>query len=605
MSIVTVVQRNRRLLQYATGGTISASLLYYYWPEVDFFGRASMRVTRTAWTVGMIALDYQRALGSWWKMQELRDLTSEEEAEYGKIRSRTHHRAAKQLLRLFQTNGGVYIKLGQHLSAMDFILPGEYCAILSRLHSQAPTSSPDEVALTFLEEHLATHPMSHLLASGQRSLWRRSQRVEWGRRLIADKFASFDWTPIGSASLAQVHVATLRPSKAVEGEAVESRPAEPDERRVAVKVQHYRTMGFATLDISTAAVAVKWIRRVFPQFEFGWLADELKANLPRELNFVQEGHNSERLARSLDPVQPALIVPRVHWDLSSRRILVMDYVGGPDVCKVNELDKLRGFGVDLRKLSERLTKAYSEMIFLHGFVHCDPHPGNILVRRRPKRHRWLVDALPLGSGYSDFDIVLLDHGLYRELSDDFRVNYARLWKAVVDYDEPEMARISAAMGAPAAHRLFSSCLTHRSWERMGSVNGLGSAYSLKELEAIRAKAPQFVEKISQLLNALPRDILLLLKTNDLLRSIERNLQTESPWPTSRSFLIMARYCIQAIYLHDQQTHGHLSYAWYVGNIVRCRLYGLALRYINYWHQVVNYLFPPPPLIDIVEPLFDL
>jgi aarF domain-containing kinase len=259
------------------------------------------------------------------------------------------------------------------------------------------------------------------------------------------------------------------------------------------------------------------------------------------------------LAKYQDPIDPSLIIPKIHWDLSTHRILVMEYIGG-DVVKINQVPKLKTMNINLRKVSERLTKAYSEMIFLTGFVHCDPHPGNILVRKNSR-----------SSG--GFDLILLDHGLYKELSDEFRINYARLWKAVIDCNEPEIAHLSSYFGNGEAHRLFSSMLTHRSWDRLTSLGNLGSAHTLAELQAIRTKAPLYLEKIARVLSALPRDMLLLLKTNDLLRSIERKLSSESDWQLSRSFLIMARFCSQAI-LKDDLVHNK----------------GLFVSYFRYLHQ---------------------
>ena len=508
-------QLYRKIVKYGlvTGGVIAS---WYYWPEISFFSRAMVRITRTARSVALLALDYKYTLAPYWKLLETRKLLQDEEVEYERAKSQLHERSAKRLLKLFQKNGGVYIKLGQHLSALDFILPAEYCAILSTLHSQAPASPPEDVCLIFLEE-LGSLPQYHHI-----KISKRMGNIDKGRAIMESIFSKFDWKPIGAASLAQVHLA-----ERLDG----------DNQTVAVKIQHRQVSDYASLDMATANVAVKWINRVFPNFEFSWLADEIRTNLPKELNFLQEGHNAERLAKYQDPIDPSLIIPKIHWDLSTHRILVMEYVGGENVFKINQLPKLKTMKINLRKVSERLTKAYSEMIFLTGFVHCDPHPGNILVRKNPRA----------GGG---FDLILLDHGLYKELSDEFRINYARLWKAVIDCDEPEIARLSSFFGNGEAHRLFSSMLTHRSWDRLSSLGNLGSAHSLAELQAIRTKAPLYLEKIAHVLSTLPRDMLLLLKTNDLLRSIERKLSSESDWQLSRSFLIMARFCSSAILKDD-------------------------------------------------------
>jgi aarF domain-containing kinase len=509
----------RRVVKYGliAGGAFAG---WYYWPEISFFSRAMTRISRTAGSVALLAMDYKYTLTPYWKLVQGRRLLEDEEVRYEQIKSQLHERSAKRLLKLFQKNGGVYIKLGQHLAALDFILPPEYCSILSTLHSQAPASPPEDVCMVFLEE-LGSLPQYHHIKSAK-----GMRDVDKGRAIMESIFSKFDWKPIGAASLAQVHLA-----ERLDG----------GNQAVAIKIQHRQVSDYASLDMATASVAVKWINRIFPNFEFSWLADEIRTNLPKELNFVQEGHNAERLAKYQDPIAPSLIIPKIHWDLSTRRILVMENVGGDNVFKINQLAKLKTMNINLRKVSERLTKAYSEMIFLTGFVHCDPHPGNILVRKNTR-----------ASG--GFDLILLDHGLYKELSDEFRIKYARLWKAVIDCDEPEISRLSTFFGNGEAHRLFSSMLTHRSWDRLSSLGNLTSAHSLAELQAIRTKAPLYLEKIAHVLSALPRDMLLLLKTNDLLRSIERKLSSESDWQLSRSFLIMAQFCSQAILKDDHKNN---------------------------------------------------
>lgn len=458
----------RHPVQFAAKSiAITATVLAtaYYWPEVSFFTRAVHRVARTAATVALISLDY--------KMHD-----TEQQ------RQDCHERAAKWLLWLFQNNGGIYIKLGQHLASLDFILPKPYTCILSTLFSQAPTSSPDEVRAV-IEESL-NEPLEQV-------------------------FTEFEWTPIGAASLAQVHRARLHDCA----------------DWVAVKIQHRRLQGFADVDIVTAKVLVRAIKFMFPKFEFTWLADELGVNLPRELNFELEGHNAERTGR-LFKRSGLMQVPRINWRYTRKRVLVMEYCDG---VKVTDKKGLRAIGVrDLRKVSDLLTKAYSEMIFVHGFVHCDPHPGNILVTC---------------NGHSDPQLILLDHGLYKELSDDFRLAYARLWRALVDGDEREICESADALGGGDAHRLFSCILTQRSWDNIRMCT-LDQPRTLAEIESIKEKFPEYFEKVADLLAKVPRPLLLLLKTNDLLRSIDRCL-IDDRFIACRSFLIMARYCAFASY----------------------------------------------------------
>lgn len=95
-------------------------------------------------------------------------------------------------------------------------------------------------------------------------------------------FVSFEETPLGTASLAQVHKAVLS-----------------DGSVVAVKVQHPYVQGNARVDLRTMEILVKIMSWVFPEFKFQWLVDETKKNIPQELNFEQEGHNAEKVAEML------------------------------------------------------------------------------------------------------------------------------------------------------------------------------------------------------------------------------------------------------------------------------------------------------------------
>lgn len=93
-----------------------------------------------------------------------------------------------------------------------------------------------------------------------------------------------------------------------------------------------------------------------------------------------------------------LRVPRIHWSLSTQRVLVMDYLAGG---QINDLDYIDRNQINRLEVAGKLGLLYSEMIFKHGFMHSDPHPGNLLVRRAPAN-----------SGRTGSDVILLDHGLY-------------------------------------------------------------------------------------------------------------------------------------------------------------------------------------------------
>ncbi|XP_044916254.1 aarF domain-containing protein kinase 1 isoform X4 [Felis catus] len=348
---------------------------------------------------------------------------------------------------------------------------------------------------------------------------------------IHDLFMSFDDTPLGAASLAQVHKAVLH-----------------DGRTVAVKVQHPKVQAQSSKDILLMEVLVLAVKQLFPEFEFMWLVDEAKKNLPLELDFLNEGRNAERVAQMLKHID-FLKVPRIYWELSTKRVLLMEFVDGGqvndrDYMEKNKIDvnevRLSSHGCCARdahrgQISRHLGKIYSEMIFVNGFVHCDPHPGNVLVRKHP------------GTGRAE--IVLLDHGLYQVLTEEFRLDYCHLWQSLIWTDMERVKKYSQRLGAGDLYPLFACMLTARSWD---SVNrGISQApVTATEDSEIRNNAANYLPEISQLLNHVPRQMLLIFKTNDLLRGIEAALGTRA---SASSFLNMSRCCIRALATHKKKS----------------------------------------------------
>lgn len=135
-----------------------------------------------------------------------------------------------------------------------------------------------------------------------------------------------------------------------------------------------------------------------------------------QLNFDNEKQNSRRIAACLEH-NPAVHVPVVYDELSSRRMLTMEFIHAP---KISQIGAIEDLGLEPSKVAHVLCEVFSEMIFCHGFVHCDPHAGNIFVRANPDP-----------SAPDKEQLVLLDHGLYRELDEDFRKTYCDLWRAML------------------------------------------------------------------------------------------------------------------------------------------------------------------------------
>ncbi|XP_068729639.1 aarF domain-containing protein kinase 1-like [Montipora capricornis] len=503
----------KKALSYATVGGVLAgvtSVLLRGPEEVkrQITSNGIVRVGRAATVVIFISFDYKKSL---WGVEQ----TS---ADYSLIKSQVHLRSAVRLRDLCCRNGGAYIKVGQYIGSLDYLLPTEYVQTLKVLHNDAPKSPFNEIQFVLQEE--------------------LNCKVE-------DVFASFEDVPIGAASLAQVHKATLH-----------------DGRIVAVKVQHRDVQSHAAVDMKTLEILYHVVSWLFPEFKFQWLVEESKKHLPLELDFEREGWNAVKIMHFVKKF-PFVKIPEIYWKYSTKRVLTMEFCDGG---KVDDLPYMQNHRISSDEVAQKLGILYSEMIFVNGYVHCDPHPGNILVRRNPK----------LG-----VEIVFLDHGLYQTLSHDFRVQYCKMWQSLINADLEGIKQSSEALGVKEMYGLLACILTARSWDVITTGIDQGPITD-DEAELIRVNAATYVTEITELLNRVPRQLLLLLKTNDLLRSIDFRLKTRA---TSCSFVTMSRCCIRAVTeqrlqecrgwadwvrIHADSTLGHLRitlYQVYVSELV--------------------------------------
>uniref|UniRef100_A0AAZ3P1A0 AarF domain-containing protein kinase 1 n=1 Tax=Oncorhynchus tshawytscha TaxID=74940 RepID=A0AAZ3P1A0_ONCTS len=416
-----------RLLKVSSVATavVASSGFYLYNNKLDPNDISLVRFGRAAATTAVISYDY---------MTSLKHVEYGSE-EYWALKSQVHRRSAERLRNLCCANRGTFIKVGQHLGALDYLLPEEYTSTLKVLHSRAPQSSMEEIQQVI--------------------------REELGKEL-SDLFISFDVKPQGAASLAQVHKAVLH-----------------DGRTVAVKVQHPKVQTQSSKDIVVMEVLLNMVHWLFPDFAFMWLVEEAKKNMPVELDFLNEGRNAEKVAVMLAHF-PWLKVPKIHWDLSTRRILTMDFAEGG---QVNDRDYMRRHSINVNEI-----------------------------------------LLP-----------------------DFRLSYCRLWQSLIKGDLNGIERYSRRLGAGDLYPLFACVLTARSWTSVNAGIGNTPVTHSEDVE-IRSNAALYLPQISDLLNRVPRQMLLLLKTNDLLRGIETTLQTRA---ASSSFINMSRCCTRALARHKR------------------------------------------------------
>lgn len=163
--------------------------------------------------------------------------------------------------------------------------------------------------------------------------------------------------------------------------------------------------------------------------------------------------------------------------------------------------------IDRDEVSAALARIFNEMIFGDTCrLHCDPHGGNLSIRKNDQRQR------------NNFDVILYDHGLYRDIPIKTRREYAKLWLSVINADEQGMRKYARAVAGISDEQfpLFASAITGRDYEAV--TTSVVSTRSEEEKEVISgAMGEGMLQQLVQLLGQVPRIILLILKTNDLSR----------------------------------------------------------------------------------------
>lgn len=255
--------------------------------------------------------------------------------EHGVMARNVDHQSLPSGVRAtLEDAGGMFVKLGQVASTRGDLLPAAWCDELSKLRSRAEPERR-EVVQPFLE-NLIGQP-------------------------VAEAYAEFDWTPIASASIAQIYRARLHSGEAV-----------------VVKVQRPGLDELIEIDAVAVGQLAGLIERRTPlglTMKPAALADEFISNIREELDFRIEASNIVTLQEALDR-REGVRVPKVHLDLSNDRVLTEEFIDAPSV---GDVELLAAAGHDLSEVADRLLAEFFHEIFEDGTFHSDPHPGNILV----------------------------------------------------------------------------------------------------------------------------------------------------------------------------------------------------------------------------------
>lgn len=351
--------------------------------------------------------------------------------------------------------GPTFIKFGQILSTRPDLLPPAYIAELSKLQDTVPPTPWDLIRKVIIQE-LGREP--------------------------EQEFLTIDPQPMAAASLAQVHAATL-----------------PAGQEVVVKVQRPGIPAVINtdLEILSSLAARAQTTRWGKIYDFISMANDFAFTLKNELDYRREGRNADRF-RDNFAGEPHLYIPRVYWEYSSQRVLVLERIHG---IKIDDLHALTEAGYDRHRIALHSARVIIKEVLEDGFFHADPHPGNYNV----------LPGEVIGA---------MDFGMVGYLRDRDRIDLIRLYLVSVALDADGIVDQLIQMGAARADV-----------DRTGlarDISRLLNKYYALPLKDIRAR--EVIEEIMPLVFhhhlRLPSDLWLLGKTLAMMEGIGLQLDPE-------------------------------------------------------------------------------
>lgn len=431
-----------------------------YWRLVLFFARAFLHL----WLLDYVV---PRILG----LNFAQDTASER-----------HRKLAQDFRELAISMGGVLIKLGQFLSSRVDIMPPEVIEELAGLQDEVEPVEYEKIAEQ-IEKNLGSPP--------------------------EEIFTDFQREPVASASLGQVHLA---------GE-VKDDPHHRmrNRRKTAVKVQRPNIREIIETDLAAVEWLIGWLKYIGfirRRADLDALYEQFSGTLRGELNYKQEAKNA-KIFSDYHQDEPGIDVPEPHWELTTREVLVLDQVEG---IKITDYDELEAAGISRTEVAKRVQEAYLEQIYVHGFFHADPHPGNIFVRPDPQ-------GPEVDEGES-FRLIFVDFGMVGTISAGTRSQLRQMLVAVINQDYERIVRLAKELRflLPEADEEKVVGALEELFDRYYGVS-LGELANV-DLDEVEELISEFQDLLFEFPFQMPQDFILLGRCLGILNGLTTGLDPD-------------------------------------------------------------------------------
>ena len=383
-------------------------------------------------------------------------------------------RLARRFHALAVDLGGLMIKVGQFMSSRLDVLPPEITSELEGLQDEVPAEPFDRIRA--LAEAELGMPLEHA-------------------------YASVDPVPIAAASLGQAHRARLSPSLAEELGTAD----------VVLKVQRPGIRTIVDTDLAALRRVGRWVSRVrfvSSRADAPALVEEFATTSLEEIDYLHEAANAERFAADFaDDARVA--IPAIVWERTTTRVLTLQDV---TALKITDVDGIRAAGIDPHAVASELARVTFQQLFVTGFFHADPHPGNLFVTP--------------GAGADDWRLTVIDFGMMGTIPDDTRDGLVDFLFAVVARDSRGLVAAIQRLGVllPAADTVELERAMSELFDRFGGV-GIADLQRVDPREFERF-AVRFGETIRALPFQLPESFLLLIRTVSLISGVTSALNRD-------------------------------------------------------------------------------